>query len=68
MPERDGSGVARERCVEMGKNTGTVARWPDTEMATRKGNFPQIRVESSGTMRVEGWEGEEVCMEQHDTI
>jgi hypothetical protein len=23
---------------------------------------------ASGTMRVEGWEGEEVCMEQHDTI
>ena len=45
MPERDGSGTARERCAEMGKNTGVVARRPDMEMATRKGNIPQIRVE-----------------------
>ena len=45
MPERDGSGTARERHAEMGKNSGAVAKRPDTEVATRKGNFPQIRVE-----------------------
>ena len=65
-------GMARARLGKGTRRWGRIPAWWRNGQTRRwqrgRGTSPKSAWNASGTMRVEGWEGEEVCMEQHDMI